>query len=331
MAVRGPIPNKLLIILDLDYTHYNTEKDGIVMLGELNASDDAIALQCGLILDHELTLEEKILFTKEKAKNWLHFYKTQVEIAKASGIQLVFGIVTNKTHYDDIVEHAVIAFRELLEPGHSGIYAHDEKNQEYCLIKQGNGYHYENLNKVEQRGYMGDCPFSPIIVVYKEDKGPHILSIAQHHGILPEHCLVLDDTPDVIFDAQRYGIRTVSFHEFCPAIREGTEKAALFKRLDDPLFVQEVLQKKRLEIVSHIEAMIMSVQQKRIQTISHTTIKEDPKDPFDILHSWGSYRLRFPLAKLVLSYSNASGGGEACSSYSASSNSEQDVGFRRTP
>ncbi|HRE30925.1 MAG TPA: hypothetical protein PLD88_03025, partial [Candidatus Berkiella sp.] len=295
MAVQGPLPNKLLMILDLDYTHYYTNKTGIVMLGEANRSDGEIVRELNLHVDFALTFDQKVLIAREKAKNWLHFYQQQVEIAKASGIQLIFGIVTNKEHYDDLVEHAVIAFKELLEPGHPGVYVKGN-NQDYCLVKEGNSYHYENLEKVEQLQCMENDPFSPIIVVYKEAKAPHILSIAHYHGIPPEHCLLVDDTPDVILNAESYGIRTVSFAEFCPTIHDEKEKLELFAILDDHTFVQTVVKRKRLEIEFHIQEMIHSVQQKR---------QSDPSDPFDILYSWGSYRLRDPLAKLVLSYSEA--------------------------
>ncbi len=83
--------------------------------------------------------------------------------------------------------------------------------------------------------------------------------MAEHHGIPPGCCLLLDDTPDVILDAALSGIHTVNFAEFCPNIRNKKETEALYENLQKSAFVELILQEKRQKIQEKVQQMIVAV------------------------------------------------------------------------
>lgn len=269
MLINGPLPKpKMLFILDLDFTHFDSDADEPTWLG-----------------------------SKEM---WLNFYQHCIEYANRMGVELIFAVVTNKPLFDDIANEAAIELEHLLSIANPDMYI--EGNQrKWCLINHNNTLKYESLNDEKSTPCRFTKAFSHFVVACNISKTPFILNIAKRHNILPEHCLLLDDTPSVLFDAMTQGIQTVSFEEFCSENR----------KLSDPNFVEPILTFKREQILTQFQNMLESVvalnqppaqvemaeNAKPIDRYDHDFVSDafsclmKKRDPKDCLYSWGSFRL----------------------------------------
>lgn len=284
MAASGPIP-KLMLFLDLDETHFDSHRAGVAWLGQ--------------------------------EKDWLAFYHELIQVAQQQGVELLFGVVTNKPNFDDIAEQAAVSFKDLLSIRNPDMYFDDEEGLRWCLVTHDQSMVYECINYQP----VGDeaWPFllcennkqpSHFVIVPLKNKSDYMLEIATYHGIAPECCLLLDDTPNVILDATLHGIQTISFDAFCSSVLEEEEKPAHYEKLKDPNFVEPILQAKRQQIRHKLQQMIEQVLAKQAPTekasvpIPKETLLPNnmtpeaflelkrKKDPEDCLHSWGSFRLQ---------------------------------------
>ncbi len=268
MINHGP-RSKMLFVLDLDFTHFNSAAKDPTWLGSKEA--------------------------------WLAFYQECIDIAAKEGVELIFAVVTNKPKFDDITEAAAIAFEPLLSIANPGMYI-EERHLKWCLVQQGYTLQFECLTDIETQECLSTNVFSHFVIVPYKEKTPYILNIAQRHDILPEHCLLLDDTPSVVLDAKLHGIQTVCFEEFCP------ENLSDLSRLNDPAFVEPILITKREKILTQLYFMLHDFQTRNqppqpVQ-IDENAVKHDlypvneglralieQRDPADCLYSWGSFRL----------------------------------------
>lgn len=264
MANSGPIGSipKIIFICDLDYTHFNTAKEGVTWIGSEN--------------------------------DWLAFYDMCRQVAAHRGVELLFAVVTNKPSFDDIAETAAISFKHLLSINNHAMYV-DGQRSNWCLVRHDKQLRYECLSEPKSTPCHFTNVTSHFVVVPNKNKAPYIHEIAAFHQIPPENCLVLDDTPDVLLDVKNNGMQTVGFEKFCPQLVDT-------KRLDDPSYVAPYLQAKRREIFETLHKMIdkcavKSDHTETARSYDHAYVSTEflqvlnEYDPPDCLHSWGSFRL----------------------------------------
>lgn len=214
----GPV-SKVLVALDLDYTHFNSSvKSKVHWLGE--------------------------------ERGWVDFYQSQVEYASRQGVELYFMVITNKSHFDDHAEAAAKAFAPLLCLGNPHMYI-KEGNEQWCLVDVGEVMVYESLKRNAKMQCRSKDSYSHFIVLPFRDKPPYILSLAQRHGISAGQCLLLDDTQEQLDSAQSKGIETVSFAEFSP------DNAGSNDILDDEQQVALIISAKRKSIAQKIKRMVL--------------------------------------------------------------------------
>jgi hypothetical protein len=265
---------KILLIADLDYTHFNSSiTDEVVWLGGK---------------DH-----------------WIKFYHEIASLMRCSNVEMHFAVVTNKDSFDDIAEEAATAFRTFLEKGHQSMFIkHDGKD--WCLVNMSRQLQFECLEEANTIACTNPDGISHFVVAYQEDKIPYIKKIAQTHKIPLEQCLVLDDLPEVLDSAQTSGIPTVSFREFC---KDHIDVALL----DDPSYVNSVIAQKKIEIHLKIHRMLNamdnSIMPNNLSGFTPLTYLSyykdnaddteflpptvDASDPLDCLHSWSSRKRLF--------------------------------------
>lgn len=278
MAAAGPVP-KLMLFLDLDFTHFNTANErGVVWLG--------------------------------KEQDWLDFYGELIRTAKSQGVELLFAVISKKLHFDDIAEQAAVSFKDLLSIRNPDMYFTSEDGLAWCLVNHESGFFYECINyqsvgDEDPPSFLCESSEQPphFVIASLNNKSGYMLEIAEYHDISPECCLLLDDTPDVLLDATLNNIQTVSFSEFCPTIHDEKGQLALYEKLQDPNFFEPVIQAKRQQIREKVQQMIQRVLAKtsaptdenyllpeHISPEEFCQLKKE-KDPNDCLHSWGSFRL----------------------------------------
>lgn len=271
----GPAP-RLLFVLDLDYTYFNTAKKDVTWLGS--------------------------------EYDWLAFYEMCRQVALHKGIVLMFAVVTNKPHFDDIADEAAKAFKPLLSINNPAMYV-DGHDTNWCLVKHDKQLRYECLSEDKSVFCHFTNVISHFVVVPNKNKAPYIREIADFYEIEPENCLVLDDTPDVLLDVTLNGMRTVGFEAFNP--NSMTDR----KLLEVPDYVERILQDKRFEIWEKLQTMMQAITMKvsldsksqsldsenraltRKRSYDHAFVSDafmeviNEFDPQDCLHSWGSFRL----------------------------------------
>lgn len=214
MALDGP-SRKILLALDLDYTHFNTAKREVSWIGS-----EAF---------------------------WHETYHSVIEITQKKGIDVVFMVVTNKDIFDDICAVAAASLMPFLSRHHPGMYQRDNRGQHYCYVYVNNSYYYEGLSsnaslKVQAKG------FSHFVVQAMKTKSPFILEVATSNGIPAEHCILLDDTPDVLAEAAFNQINTIGFQCF-------NKDLIPLEILDDAAYVKEQLLKNRAELVDCVNKL----------------------------------------------------------------------------
>lgn len=264
MAASGPI---LGLFLDLDFTHFNTASTKVTWLGN--------------------------------EQDWHNLYGELIATAKEQGVELRFAVITNKKDFDDIAEQAAISFKPYLSIGNPNMYVTCQAGLEWCLIRTNAGFFYERLEKDPvTTACMHDEPISHFVVAPLQSKVGYIYEIASRHGIAPENCLLLDDTPDIILDAAKNGIQTVSFEEFCPTILKDGAELALYEKLQDPAFIEPIVKAKHQKIREKVQQMIQLAKREQVTHLGSSELLSDEfnklkndKDPRDCLYSWGSFRL----------------------------------------
>ncbi len=113
MAASGPTP-KLMLFLDLDFTHFNSSMESVVWLGQ--------------------------------KQDWQNFYHELIALAHSHGVEMLFAVVTNKQSFDDIAEEAAVSFKDLLSIDNPSMYFTDAKGLEWCLVKNNKVLKEECIN-----------------------------------------------------------------------------------------------------------------------------------------------------------------------------------------
>lgn len=213
----GPA-NKVLVALDLDYTHFNSkETSRVCWLG--------------------------------KEQEWIDFYHSQAAIAATFGVELYFMVITNKSHFDDHAEAAAKAFCKLLSLGNPFMYL-QEQSEHWCLVRMEEHLQYESLHRDAKKRCTLTEAYSHFVVLPFKDKAPYILDLAQRHGIPANQCLLLDDMEMQLVAAREKGIETVSFEEFSPDSESSADILSSNREIDI------IIAKKRELIAGKIKQII---------------------------------------------------------------------------
>lgn len=276
MASYGP-SKKFLIVADLDYTHFNTDKKEVTWIGS--------------------------------KQFWLDFYSLIFHTARSQGIDMLFAVVTNKPNFDDICEVAAIAFAPFLQANaSSGAFMYRTiANKNYCLTKVAGNLQYECLEADTQLDVFNKKSVPHFIIEALAPKSKHIIDLARHYNIALENCLILDDTPEVLDDVRSKGISNVSFGCFNPRILQN------MAMLDDVNYLDSRLNYKREEIFRKVQGIIERITRQREESVkivvptpvrTYTpllSLLAEPsspvasasfspidytRDPDDCLHSW---------------------------------------------
>lgn len=233
----GPT-SKVLIALDLDYTHFNSS-----------------------IVNNVCWLGDK--------QDWLDFYDSQLSFAHRHGVELYFMVITNKSHFDDHAEVAAKAFNRFLSLGNPHMYLQDQ-NERWCLVRNGEKLEYENLNRNAKKECNIDGAYSHFVVLPFVNKAPYILDLAQRYGISANQCLLLDDLQAQLDAARDKGIETVSFEEFCPE-NEGSEVI-----LKNAMQIASILAQKRYLIAQKIKEIVLRDRPKQFAMTEHPQPQAHP-------------------------------------------------------
>lgn len=189
--IPAPIRPKMLLVVDLDKTTFNTHK------------------------------EDKPTWIGSQ-EYWIKTFFQAQHIARERGFDLVFAIVTNKPTFDDICETAARQLYRFLHFSNPKMYIRSPDGAVHCLARIMGKYYYECLNRAQTTPApitQNHC--SNFIVQGELDllgqvnkKSSAILDLARVYGIPPQHCILLDDTSSVLEDARANHIRTISFECF---------------------------------------------------------------------------------------------------------------------
>lgn len=199
---------KILIALDLDYTHFATSKrNGVHWIGE-----------------------------KEEH---LNAYQALINKADAHNIEVIFAVVTSKTRFDDICEEAAKSFKLLLQRDNPMmIITVDDK--EFILVKKFEDHYYECLTENITKRPATKKPLLSHFHIVEDCKVGTLLKLGQAHNISPENIILLDDTAYKLQAAQSAGIKTVSFECFNSAHASFFDNKKVvkdhLKRIHDELF-----------------------------------------------------------------------------------------------
>lgn len=193
---------KILLVVDLDFTLFDTYQHGAVWI--------------------------------HGKQFWCNLFSEINDKISAQGCDLYFIIVSNKEIFDDISLEAVRAFRHLLTK-HSQHMLKAKSDGEWWLINNRDKFKYiVSSNDQYLKMYELDSRHTPSRLISHFNlvpgfKAPMIIRIAKHYGIPTENIVFLDDTPSVIRNARKNNITTISFECF--------HKRPDLK--DDPKYVEE--------------------------------------------------------------------------------------------
>ncbi|MCS5708939.1 hypothetical protein CC99x_008500 [Candidatus Berkiella cookevillensis] len=234
MASYGP-SKKFLIVADLDYTHFNSNKAEATWMGSEGF--------------------------------WLDLYKRIFHGAQSQGIEMLFAVVTNKPNFDDICEVAAIAFAPFLQANtSSGPFMYPTTGDKgYCLTRVAGNLQYECLEANEQVEVLNKALVPHFIIEALAPKSKHIIDLATRYNIALENCLMLDDTPEVLEDVSSKGISRVGFECFNPGILQD------MAMLDDPNYLRSRLNHKREEIFKKVQGIIERITRQHEESLKMAT------------------------------------------------------------
>lgn len=209
---------KILLALDLDYTHFDSTKALPTWLG-----------------------------SKEF---WINLYREVVKIAASRDVDVVFAITTSKDKIDDICIEAATVLGEFITRHCPHQYKIDHLKGYWVLVNLDGKLQFECLYKIETRhDSIAETAFSHFHIKFHEDKSPLILDVAEIHNIPAHDCILLDDSPKTLQLARENKIQTVSFEVF----NINTINPDLF---DDPEFVMNELQLRRLWLINKVNQVL---------------------------------------------------------------------------
>ncbi len=176
---------KILLILDLDYTHFISHIPGTNWLGD-----------------------------KQKR---LRVYLDLIEKAKLQNVEVIWAVVSSKYDYDDLCKEAAIFFKDLLQLSNPHMYTNID-DHEHLLIKICGRLLYKGIHTLTT-SYVEDTEDKHShfhLVSPAEEKITAMLEIGNRHDIPAERIIFLDDSQGLLNLAKQHGINTVSFNCFSP-------------------------------------------------------------------------------------------------------------------
>lgn len=196
---------------------------------------------------------------------WYELFEEVHRITDSQDVELVFCIVTQKDEFDDLCEAAARKFRIWLEKFcPEFIFQKDDKT--WCLCNHLGKLQYICITDSAYNTTYDSVPLnipSPFIVT-REAKWGSIYKLADYHHIALENCILIDDNPDVIKNAQNQNIQTIPLTAFYKA------DAQLF---DNHAFVNQTLVEVKNKLIAHIHAACS-----RVTKSAHSSLDTQQKE-----------------------------------------------------
>lgn len=195
---------KILLILDLDYTHFIYHQPGVVWIGG-------------------------------KTKR-LQFYLDLIQKAKQQNVEVICAVVSSKTGYDDLCREAAKEFKEFLQNMNPHMYT-TINELDYLLIKLKGQLVYQCVTHLMTAPVdNSNEKHSHFHLVYPaSDKITAMLEIGRAHDIPVDRTIFLDDDLVLLNSAKEQGINTVSFNCFSPVNPDRVayhDEAEILRQLD---------------------------------------------------------------------------------------------------
>ncbi|MBA2651835.1 MAG: hypothetical protein H0U73_06180, partial [Tatlockia sp.] len=171
---------KILLALDLDYTHFISGRNGIWWIG-----------------------------SKEF---WLALYEAINNLAEDQKVTIVFAIVTSKKDSDDLTDEAAKTFRLFLEKHNPHMYKNKGHTEWYLTnLNEKLTYIVLNGDQGTDSVEIPEYAFANFEIVFDSIyKSAALRRLTSVYDIPPERCVLLDDSPFVLKLVKNEGFRTVS-------------------------------------------------------------------------------------------------------------------------
>jgi len=174
---------------------------------------------------------------------WTNLLDELDSLAEENGCRLIVAIVTARQSADPTSSIIAKALRKYLEKHNPSTYRTKEDG-EWCLKKNMRGLFYINLENLEIDDQVPAEYFSHFHFI--DHKPTAIKEIAAQHDIHTDFCLHLDDKHHVLNDAEKAGIRTVSFDCF----------GYCRNKLDDETYISENIKRLGNEIFEQFQSIL---------------------------------------------------------------------------
>ena len=171
---------KIILILDIDDTLFHYTKNG------------------------------PIRWIGGESKFWMDLL-TEVEcIANKDNSKIILSVVTAKDFFDEYASLVARTFKDFLSKSNTNSFKIIE-NKDWCLINVKGRVVYEELWGIRQITDVSQELFSNFLVLKKGSmKSEAIRLLAQHYDVPLGCCVLIDDTPVVLREAEKNGINTIS-------------------------------------------------------------------------------------------------------------------------
>ena len=117
---------------------------------------------------------------------WLDTFDSVKAIAKEQGVEIIFSIVTSKTHFDDMCSVVATSLKKYLERSNDQLYV-TYQNKLYCLVYDNGQYKYESLT--DSSSFKAAPKFTPFVIQQNANKTEFIKSQARFYGIPLQQCI----------------------------------------------------------------------------------------------------------------------------------------------
>ncbi len=220
MLTGSTTSKKILLGLDLDYSHFNSS------------------------ITHTAAW-----FSSESF--WIDLYKSIVTSATELGVEIIFAVITKKPKFDDICEEAALKFRQFLETSSVPMYI-DRAGYSYCLADVNGTLRYEGVGISGIINVGKDITFSNFMIIELGQKSTALLKLSKVHGIPEKQCIMVDDTPDVLADVKAAGFHPISLHCF-------HDQHATTEQLNNADYVKGHLEKFSKELKQKVADIIAEI------------------------------------------------------------------------
>ncbi len=235
----------ILLVVDLDYTHFYTDKRDRLTGEHVVASEAWFG----------------------SPAFWTQMYKSFFETAAKHNVEVIFGIITSKGESDDLCQEAAKHFRNFLCNKKESMFRTEAYKE--CILYEypaKNKFYYEALNGVFAQPAPEAETFSHFIILdeYDSNKAKPLLKLATIYDIPADWCIIMDDSADVLKNAAHHGINCVSMACF-------DENMVPAKDLSSEAYVNLHLERIKSELFQKLEQII----EKKLLTQKLQEIKED--------------------------------------------------------